>query len=473
MQYRMKNGRKYKVLASAFLGATLIMTPVSLADTLEQTSVIEQSIASEAVISLQNEVAKIEALKQYKIESAQVYDQINALLSEVNAELENGTISRENEVLKKVGYTLSSYLKSDSIDFSTYMKVGNVSNSKEMLIASTDKLINFVGEMEIQTVVDLFDLASTQLSENLANKIESEETYRTLNDSVLDILQAMESNTIEPSRDLRVKAVHTKENVDKPRWEALKDSSSIYTQIGDVDAIKAELFNNLQILFEKNQVDVTVYVTPITQYGQTVTTTDMSYNSSYTKIQVKYGTHTYGSNNQEEYDKVLAVVEKAVADAQKEWDEKGDKLFEDGLTFQHRYDILTRGFEGKTMSQKDKDDFDYLALVYYRGLSLDEIKWAWFTDVAFANILEAEGQSSSLDGESAYSYLFEDRGDCNSRAYLNQVLYDVLGKNTRIVKDRSHAWAQIQINSDVWYSVAGGVSMEGAQTTGILVAPTW
>lgn len=202
-----------------------------------------------------------------------------------------------------------------------------------------------------------------------------------------------------------------------------------------------------------------VYASPITNYGQMLSKNP---SSGMEKIDVQWGFHTYGSNNQTEYNLVMRAVAdtKIKVEAQIESGEDGS------------WNAVKNYLKGTADS-----DETIVATRY----------WSSFLGLPTAqldNILKAVSATSEIDryiptpvtaslGKSAYTQIFKKDGDCLALAYENQAVYDSFGYNTRIVGTANsaggHGWCEVRVNN-TWYSAEGNLS-EALNRSNFTVVP--
>lgn len=158
-------------------------------------------------------------------------------------------------------------------------------------------------------------------------------------------------------------------------------------------------------------------------------------------INTKYGNHSYGCKSQEEYDKVMSVIDEAYNYAiQKEAQDN------------HRGDII------KDMaSQKNK------MAKFYR----EQVGFTSDYDVASMRITEnivrdmntylvntyatpnGAGSNTDAQNNNVYKYLFNGGMlDCDGGGYFNMLCYDYLGFSTRMISSNKihHACSQVYVN---------------------------
>lgn len=154
--------------------------------------------------------------------------------------------------------------------------------------------------------------------------------------------------------------------------------------------------------------------------------------SGLTPITVKYGRHTYLSNNQEEYDYVMKVVE--------------DTLNFEGKT----------GKDYKSSIDRFKNDEKFkkrMMLKYSREGVTDEDKvFELFKIEAACGSVKRHNGSEVGDYNSAYELLKYGKGDCTADAMINSAIMDAMGYNSKVVGSNTdnHEWAMVEIDGEWW-----------------------
>ena len=181
-----------------------------------------------------------------------------------------------------------------------------------------------------------------------------------------------------------------------------------------------------------------VYVSPRSSNG-TQSVYDKP-SSGLTPITVKYGRHTYLSNNQKEYDLVIGVVE-------------------DMLKFE--------GKAGKTYKEElDKwNDSDYKkqAMVKFKraigNISENEAYELFKIERACYSAKTHGGNSTQNGIDSAYELLTLGKGDCTASAMINMAVMDALGYNSKTVANDSqkHEWAMVKVNDEWLHMPSAGL----------------
>ena len=155
--------------------------------------------------------------------------------------------------------------------------------------------------------------------------------------------------------------------------------------------------------------------------------------SGLTPITVKYGRHTYLSNNQEEYDFVMKVVE--------------DTLNFEGKT----------GKEYKESIDRFKNDEKFkkrIMLKYSReGVTNEDKVFELYKIAEACRSVKMHKGSAVGDYNSAYELMKYGKGDCTADAMINLAIMDAMGYNAKVVGSNTdnHEWAMVQIDGEWWH----------------------
>lgn len=183
--------------------------------------------------------------------------------------------------------------------------------------------------------------------------------------------------------------------------------------------------------------------------NQTIYTTP---SNGLTPITVRYGRHTYNSNNQTEYNKVMEVVD-GVINGTSVLGKDAYQTIENfknntGKSNKSRSYLLKHTGIDKLTSNKEEQDKLFTL-------------WA----------LKANAQSYSSKtlgitpdgskGNSAYSKMFQAKGDCTADAMINLAVCDALGYNAKVVAGENHEWVKVQIDGK-WYELDSAIYKDGA-----------
>ena len=168
--------------------------------------------------------------------------------------------------------------------------------------------------------------------------------------------------------------------------------------------------------------------------------------SGLTPITVKHGRHTYLSNNQEEYDFVMKVVENTL-----NFEGRSGKYYEDCLT-----------------RWKNDAKFKKRVIIAYEREGVkdeDKIFELYKIESACAGARKYNG-SSKGDYNSAYELLKYGKGDCTADAMVNIAVMDTMGYNAKVVASdkQNHEWAMVQVDGK-WYHMSGPSLEKESATT--------
>lgn len=185
-----------------------------------------------------------------------------------------------------------------------------------------------------------------------------------------------------------------------------------------------------------------------------------SENNKVGNITVKYGSHTYASKNQAEYDKVMSIVSAKIKS-----DYDGAEFTRDS-TNKYYYEYLdgARGI-------KDRRDPNFgtqrnSTLIAADSL-LGDLVDAGFSKETIIELHKGSivatyllaGKTDPKDGSpsSAYDALVNGLSDCDPIAQVYSAVFDSLGYNTVMLTRPGHAFALVQIDGK-WVDVTGGAN---------------
>lgn len=155
--------------------------------------------------------------------------------------------------------------------------------------------------------------------------------------------------------------------------------------------------------------------------------------SGLTPITVKYGRHTYLSNNQSEYDYVMKVVE--------------DTLNFEGKTGKEYKESIDRFNNDETFKKR-------MMLLYSREGVTDEDKVFELYKISEAcrSVKMHKGHAVG-DYNSAYELMKYGKGDCTASAMINLAIMDAMGYNSKVVGSNTdnHEWAMVEIDGEWWH----------------------
>lgn len=172
-------------------------------------------------------------------------------------------------------------------------------------------------------------------------------------------------------------------------------------------------------------------------------------------IHVKYGKHTYGVNNQAEYDAAMKIIDAKVK-APEDYSSKDYKYIIKYLDGE-RWD----GNRGNRSEQNlglayAESNLGYLVKAGVDKNTILKAVEAFYKASDLTN-MQKNGITDPRDGSpsSFYDTLIRKVTDCDSDAQVFSAVYDSLGFNTMILAGPGHADMLVQING-VWYWTTNG-----------------
>jgi hypothetical protein len=310
-------------------------------------------------------------------------------------------------------------------------KISNIVGLKEKHIEAVDTIKRIKSRLEIK---DEQVKASIEVKETAPKEAKSKAVTFTTDDS----------EATKPTNATKVVVKATKDIAVKPV---------------EASVVKAEV-----------KATPAIVEVPTKYKGYTKVSARLATVNSTETIYVKYGKHTYGCRNQEEYDKSLAKVEEAVANAEKllwgkeqEWD-------------------YTQTMNKVKYSTYPKDSREYNRLKFFQGtygkavngLSPTNSKNFIMGGLVWSHLANDAKDPEDGSPNSSYSILFENKGDCDAYAHLSNAVYDVMDYSTRVTMPSTiHATADVKIEK-YWLSCdsKNPVNPNPVANT-ILVAPTF
>lgn len=175
-------------------------------------------------------------------------------------------------------------------------------------------------------------------------------------------------------------------------------------------------------------------------------------------ITVQYGQHNYGSRNQNEYDTVMAIAKKAIADFK--WDARHKEYLDAYLNGER--------FNGdrNDRSAKNMDLFTHES-------SYGDLLKAGATNKQVIDMVKAETIAASLmrgihdplDGSprSAYDALVLGVADCDPQAHIRSMVFDIMGFNSMMYGGDAHTDMFLNVGSS-WFRVVGGSFSIGSKS---------
>lgn len=188
--------------------------------------------------------------------------------------------------------------------------------------------------------------------------------------------------------------------------------------------------------------------------------------SSYERIKVRYGDHTYGCNNQAEYDAVMKIIDEAVKNFDSLPLSWNNSNFENDEFEMSAYtDVMTGQFNMAT-TQLDKNSNEYFARIAQwnsaKGLVLNGVPLSVVKDIDRAAALVLTITSSAKNNEgspvSAYDALVRKVIDCDARSQVYSAIFDTMGYNTATKGKTNHASPLVEIQGK-WYQLEGSYSL--------------
>lgn len=172
-----------------------------------------------------------------------------------------------------------------------------------------------------------------------------------------------------------------------------------------------------------------------------------------TSISAKYYGHTYGVDNQDEYNKVMQIASSAMAGYQ------NSPVFSNS-NYVAYFDRYMNGERPDSFPSGSADN---------RGLSVVESKIgnlvsSGVSSSEIARVLKAQNSSvsrinipdyGSFGGASAYDALVNGKVDCDSGAQAVSAMYETAGYRTKIIATNTHAEVIVSVGGS-WWSPTGG-----------------
>ncbi|TRM10660.1 hypothetical protein FH966_02385 [Lentibacillus cibarius] len=175
-------------------------------------------------------------------------------------------------------------------------------------------------------------------------------------------------------------------------------------------------------------------------------------------IEVKYGNHTYGSDNQKQYDKVMEIVNDAHNKYKDmEFGEEDAEYFEaylDGERAQDR-NIFT------PTSDRDRGLViaeNVIKPLQKHGVSEETIKDSYKVARIAQNIARGKDTPRTGAPSSAYDGLVLGVADCDVYAQITSAVFDAKGYNTLILASDNHANPFVELDGE-WFRVVSGEFM--------------
>lgn len=216
-----------------------------------------------------------------------------------------------------------------------------------------------------------------------------------------------------------------------------------------------------------NTTTSTTSTTPPAKYaGYHLVSTKLATNTSHEMIWVKYGNHTYGCKNQEEYNEVLSRVESEVANIAKYDTKEGTWAYNETLKGV-KYTAYPEGSDEWGFLRSFQSTCGY---IIYKTKPETSKKFVDGTDLG-AELCKGTHDPGTGVPSSAYDVL-HGQSDCDSSAQLMIAIFDAMGINTRIWMMPGHAAEHVQLDG-IWFATDGTPVNPNLSADSILVGPTW
>ncbi|MGE7271517.1 stalk domain-containing protein [Brevibacillus panacihumi] len=166
-------------------------------------------------------------------------------------------------------------------------------------------------------------------------------------------------------------------------------------------------------------------------------------------IRVQYGKHTYGSANQSQYDQVMGIVNKAVADAKSET---------------NLPDYYLRYINGERPDNfpSGSSDARYLKLAEISigqlvgaEATIDEISKAFQAVELASTLLQKVKDVGVGEPSSAYDALVGGITDCDASSHTYSAFFDSFGFSSAVLGGSNHADVFVKIH-DSWFKYSSG-----------------
>ena len=161
-------------------------------------------------------------------------------------------------------------------------------------------------------------------------------------------------------------------------------------------------------------------------------------------INTKYGNHTYGCKSQEEYDKVMSVMDEAYNYASKQ---EANRAYRGGDIRRQHITNKKQGVKFYTNEVGLSNENDILSM----HITEDFVSFmADYLRDTYAHPNGA-GTNTDADNNNVYKYLFGGGYlDCDGKGHLHMLCYDYLGFSTRMIGSYNitHAAAQVYVNGE-------------------------
>jgi len=297
---------------------------------------------------------------------------------------------------------------------------------EELLINDLQIVLNLVEKGEFS--VQLLDSMNTVLSkiEKYAesNQISQEEKLMDLLDGAEHKLKksklSKEKHIIKAENIKKIKSIRKKGNLTSKSLQEKRENSGASSSI--LDIISSDL-------------------------GSKDTFSNSSKKKDVTSLDVRYGSHDYGSRTQEQYNKVMEKVDKALEGVEEKSLNKYISMYLDGKRAED-YDKRSRQEMLFTILHERYGTF-------VENANSDHLEKAVKVANIAGNLAKGKQDDPNNDPRSAYDNLFRGISDCDSDAEVYSAVFDAAGYNTMIVGSPGHANVLIEIDGNWWEIVSG------------------
>lgn len=178
-------------------------------------------------------------------------------------------------------------------------------------------------------------------------------------------------------------------------------------------------------------------------------------------IKVKYGKHTYGSENQAEYDKVMEIVNKGLEGYE-------NVRFDNGGEFEQYYKDFLDGqrwsgsrADSSTRNKGLKFAEDRLGALVKAGISKDTIEKVYKVSMVAYSLKEGAKDPQNGTPKSAYDALVRGITDCDADSQVFSAVFDVMGFNTAIIANPGDAKMVVELDGQWFIPISGGFEKVG------------
>lgn len=172
------------------------------------------------------------------------------------------------------------------------------------------------------------------------------------------------------------------------------------------------------------------------------------------RIKTKYQGHTYGADNQYQYDKTMAYVNNYFKNYKRRfvfgfWQhEQYVDYFKNGVKVPLDYISGDDYYEGLDAAERWGEDLRNNKVPYSQIVKVAEVELEARDFLRVAPFYSRN--VDDYDVYSAYHILYKRKGDSDSYAHAQQIVFDMNGYKTRVVSIPPFSWLEVQINGK-WY----------------------